>query len=477
MSSDALGFLPRGPFCVVEVGNDWIKVAKVRHGTVESVAAAPFDPVKGDGSAALRTLVAGHGYAGLPAVALVPRQSVNIRMVELPSQDAAEIRDMVDLQATKQTPYTRDEVLVDYRASTSDRHGYTHVTLVIVQRSVLRHRYYLIEEAGLRLVQVSVSSEALLNWTRLAVPASEGTVAVLDVDSACSEVAIVGRAGLIFSRGIQTGSDNLIADPAGSAARLAGEVRRGIDVVRAEVRDLAIGRLVVTGAVPGEGGFVESLSQELGIPCVHRESLAVLRGPLAQVSGPAGRRFSVTAIAGAAAAPAELSFNLIPESVLARATVTARGRQLATMAALILATMVLASLAAMVRHTVASSRLARVEGELSAMKPAVVRTERRREIVEVVRRRQEGRNVPLEVLREVTRAVPQGVSLESVDVSKSQPAVTVAGTAPSIRDIRTMVGNLEQSPFLRDVREGNATTLDKAQRYRFQLVASAEMPQ
>jgi hypothetical protein len=40
--SDALTGLARGPFCVVEVGNEWVKVAKVRHGVVESVAAAPW---------------------------------------------------------------------------------------------------------------------------------------------------------------------------------------------------------------------------------------------------------------------------------------------------------------------------------------------------------------------------------------------------------------------------------------------------
>jgi Tfp pilus assembly protein PilN len=474
MSSDSLTALSRGPFCVVEIGSEWVKVARARHGVVEAVAASPFDSAKGDASAVLRSLVDEHRLTGLPAVALVPRQSVNIRMLELPSQDAAEIRDMVDLQATKQTPYSREEVLVDYRASASDRSGYTHVTLAIVQRSVLRHRYCLLEDAGLKVVQMSVSSEGLLSWARLAVPASEGTVAVLDVDEAGSEVAIVGPAGLLFSRGMQTGADGLNDPAAGLAGRLADEVKRGIDVVRGEMRDLTVGRLVVTGAVRPGGDIVERLSQELGMPCIQRESLSVLRGTQPNIAGPAGRKFSVTALAGAAASPSDLSFNLIPESVLARKTVAVRGRQLAAMAALFLAAMVLGSLAAMVRYADSRERLRRIDEQLSSQKPAVLQTEQRQEIVEVVRRRQQWRDAPLEMLREISRAVPQGVALDSVEINKAQGSIVVAGTAPSMKDIRGLVGSLEQSPIFRDVREGNATTLDKSQRYRFQLVAGAE---
>lgn len=474
MRSDTQPGLAGGPFCAVEVGSEWVKVAKVRHGAVESVAAATFDSVKGDGSAVLRALVEENGFAGLPSVALVPRQSVNIRMLDLPSQEAAEIRDMVDLQATKQTPYTRDEVLVDYRAAASDRPGYTHVVLVIVQRSVLRHRYYMLEEAGLRIAQVSVSSDALLNWTRLAVPAAEGTVAVLDVDAGSSEIAIVGPAGLLFSRGISTGADHLAAGEPQFVERLVEEVKRGMDVVRGEVRDLAIGKLVLTGAVPADGRLAERLSQVLELPCVRRESLSVVGGAPAKVTGPSDRRFSLTAIAGAAASPADLAFNLIPESVLARRIVAVRGRQLATMAALVIAAMVLCSLAVMVRYEADSYRLRGLKAVLNSRKPAVERTERRQEVIEVVRRRQSMRGTPLAMLRDISRVVPQGVALESVDINSAQRQVTVAGTAPSMKDVRGMVGSLEQSGLFHDVREGNATTMDKSQRYRFQLVASTE---
>lgn len=474
MRNESLAGLARGTYCIVEVGSDWVKVAKVRNGTVELVAAAEFDAVKGDGSDVLRTLVGEHRLTGLPSVALVPRQSVNIRMLELPSQDVSEIRDMVDLQATKQTPYSREEVLLDYSAAASDRPGYTHAVLVIVQRSVLRHRYYMLEEAGLRLVQMSVSSEALVNWTRLAVPAPEGVVAVLNVDSGSSEVAIVGPSGLLFSRGIQTGADDLAGGEAGVSDRLVEEVKRGMDVVRGEVRDLAIGRLVVTGAVRPDGGILERLSEVLGVPCLHRESLSVARGMTSGAVQPSTARFSLAALAGAASSPSQLSFNLIPESVLARQTVTVRGRQLAGMVALLIACLVLASLSFMVRYVAGRERLRSLEEAFEARRPAAERTERRREVIEVVQRRQAGRALPLEMLREITQVVAQGVSLDAVDVNKAQGLLAIAGTAQSMKDIRGIVSGLEQSPLFCNVREGNATTLDKSQRYRFQLVASLE---
>jgi Tfp pilus assembly protein PilN len=136
---------------------------------------------------------------------------------------------------------------------------------------------------------------------------------------------------------------------------------------------------------------------------------------------------------------------------------------------------VLGSMAATVRYVAQQRRWEDLKARADARHADVQQTERRQEIAQVVARRQAMRAGPIELLREIHRLAPESVALDLVDVNAEQDQVSVNGTAVSIKDIRGFVGNLEQSSLIRDVKEGNATTLDaKSQRYRFQLAAQIE---
>ena len=66
-------------------------------------------------------------------IIILPRNQVTIRNLELPSVDQDEIRDIINIQTGKQTPFARDEVIEDYRLVGSSRQRYTKVLLAIVQ--------------------------------------------------------------------------------------------------------------------------------------------------------------------------------------------------------------------------------------------------------------------------------------------------------------------------------------------------------
>jgi len=464
-------------FGVIELGNEWIKVARVRRASrgavIEAAGAAPHDLVAGDAPAVLGLLVREHKLAELPIYGLLPRQAVNIRILELPSRDPKEIADMVDLQSTKLTPYTREEALVDYRATPSERAGYTRALLLIVQRSVLRHRYSLLEEAGLRVNQFSVCSEALCNWSRVTLGDLDPAAVVVDIDATGSEVAVVDRCGLRFSRGVLVGAEQL-AGGCGARERLIEEVRRGIDIVKGEVHELTIGRVVLTGAAGVPRDLGADLAKALGIACERQESLTAVKADAQGAE--AAQRVSLTSLAGVALAPAELAFSLVPESAVARMTLSSRAAQLATLAALLMAVLVLGSMAATVRYVSRQRRWDEMKQKLDSRQADVQQTERRQELAQTVARRERVRGGVLALIHEVHRLVPEAaVALDQVDVNAGQDQVSVSGSAASMKDIRGFVGSLEQSALLRDVKEGNATTLDsKTQRYRFQLTAQIE---
>ena len=151
-----------GPSVIVEIGNDWLKMmqsAPSRGGVaVSKLCVENFGSSGADLAKLISRSIKQYKFSRMPVIACLPRQAVNLRMLELPSTDPHEIADMVDLQVGKQTPYSKDEIVSDYKILGSGRSGYSRVMLVIVQRGVLRQRFSVLEEAGVEVQRMSVSS-------------------------------------------------------------------------------------------------------------------------------------------------------------------------------------------------------------------------------------------------------------------------------------------------------------------------------
>ena len=67
----------------------------------------------------------------------IPRHLTTTRNLDLPSANPLEIKDMIELQIGKQTPYASDEVIKDYQILGSNADGYSKVLLVIVHRDIV----------------------------------------------------------------------------------------------------------------------------------------------------------------------------------------------------------------------------------------------------------------------------------------------------------------------------------------------------
>ena len=174
----------------VETGSNWFKIIEAEQLAkglcVSKICLERFEDIGSGLSQSIAAAFKKHKFSNIPVISCVPRQMVNIRMLELPSMDPDEISDMVGFQAGKQTPYSKDEVAFDYKMLESDRDGYTRVLLAIVQRSVLRQRYSLLEEAGIEVARMSVSSEGVLNWYEQAAKGEQqapGASVLVDIDS------------------------------------------------------------------------------------------------------------------------------------------------------------------------------------------------------------------------------------------------------------------------------------------------------
>ena len=476
---------PRKEVLLVEVSNDWIKLvqAELRRGRV-TLSKVHLEPISDDVnvSAAITKALKSGKFSHAKALACLSRQSVNVRLLELPSTDSAEIADMVDLQIGRQTPYSRDEIYSDYKELGYTRQGtYTRVMLAIVQRSIVREKYYQLESAGIEIERMGVSGEGVLSWFRRHLKGQDADKLhfLVDVDSFYSHLLVVYRDKVIFTKSVLVGANALRENRKESVERLCQEIKSARQSCLAEVHGAGFGPLIISGAGVYVDGFAGELTKLLGMKCEAADCLADVKlGSGTNALGEScNQTVSLTGLVGMALCPDLLEFNLVPDVVRDRKGLMSTAFACNRFAALVMTAMVSCSLFGVLAYAFRADQLARLNQTLAKTRPEVTRVQRMIDVIREANRRQKTKFAVINILPTVHQAVPQDVYIESMDIDRDKSRMSLAGTASTFQDIQKLIKNLENSDLFKGVAEEGSATQDNKGRYKFKVVAHFEEEQ
>lgn len=473
----------------VEIGSDWFKILQggqtPRGLQVSRMHLEKFDTAGSGLSKAVASAFKKNKFPGGPVVSCLPRQMVNIRMLELPSVDPGEIDDMVGFQAGKQTPYSKDEIVYDYRIIGGNRDGYTKVMLAIVQRSVLRQRYSILEEAGLEIGRMSVSSEGVLNWYA-SDPSRAGrsdTVVLIDVDTFYSDFMVLSGGVPVFTRSIMTGANHLQSDSGKAVDQFIQEVEQSIQICQGESHDMQVGTIYLTGAGPGISGLCEQINSHLGVPAENLDCMkSVSKLPASpSLKDPVYSAVSLTSLVGMAMNPALLDFNLVPDSVRLRNNLIEKARTLTAFGMIVMFLLVSASMHLTSRLYYKKSRLAALQATMNTLKPDVMELQRKKAIIDVAIKRRETDFAAINLLAELHTCVPDDMYFDSVDFNlnavEDAVEIRLTGTTGVRTDVSTLVRNLEKSRLFRNAQSTSTTKDSRSNRHVFEVTCSVEREQ
>lgn len=439
-----------GTRVAVEVAGGWLKLAEVsvsRRGVrVERVLVEKSGDEEPTADS-VRQFVRQAGVEGQPVVACVPRQAVTVRFIDLPSTSPREVADMIELQIGRQTPYSTEEIVYGYRILSTGREGYTRVMLVIAQRSAIRQRFHLLEEAGLRVHRMSVSSEGLVGWFRRAgAGADAAATLIVDVDAAYSEILVIAGGDVQYSRSILGGAAQVEAD----AERLVQEVERALAAWRGEEHAEVPARILLAGAgaqVPGLAAAIEAACRLPVEAAVYREAF-VSGATLEALSAPAARGVSATAVLGAASGADGLQIDLTPEAVRERERLEDTARLLTRLGMRLMAILMLVAILVLVKLHQKREYLDGLQARTRETLQPVAEIERMQQQTALVKERLDRRNAPLNVLAEVQRLTPDSVYLTLVQTESDR--VVTRGVAEGQSEVFAFVSALESSPLFVD---------------------------
>jgi Tfp pilus assembly PilM family ATPase len=439
----------------VEMGGDWFKFLHVTRTKtdvkVSKLVLKPASELEGLSRADLLKVCGLHGLQKATVIACFPRQMVNVRLFDLPSGDPQEIADMIDLQIARQTPYSREEIVHDYRLIDSERDGYTRVMLMIAQLGQVRQRVRMLEELGLDVEAVTVSTDGWLGAIQAGAdrqPESTGQTAYLDLDSAYGDFMVLQKGLPLFSRSIPVGARDLMADPQKQEEKLLQELSRAMETFRNETPSGDVRRLVLSGAAAWVEGLAERLQEGLKI------AVTVSRSPVRVErlgEDPHLQEVSITGLLGAAAAPGELQVNLIPESVSLRKMLAVKARQTAVAAILVMAILALLSIWAESRMQRREVYLAQLNRMIKETGKAADDIDAMRKKVALVSARLETSMIPLTIVGELHDMLGNRIALSSVEI-KPGDQIVCRGIADAGEDVNQLVKSLEDSLLFKNVK-------------------------
>ena len=374
--------------------------------------------------------------------------------IEIPSIDPQEIREIINLQAGRHTPYSREEVIADYISIGTYKRNYTKILLVIVARSAIKRQVDILNKAGLRLEKVFFAPEGIAWFIHkiLKLETQDFPATVVHIDEGLTDFSIVFRDRAIFSRAIPIGAQNLIIEKDKYELRFGDEIKRSLEGYYNEDIEKAPNMLVLTGAVEELNYLRSDLEGVLNLPVKVMPYLKnlILSERASRVASTT-KRLSFLSVIAPLLAWGELKVDLVPEEIKLRKAVEERGKELVKTGIYILTTLFLLFSIFISKAYFKGLYLKKLNTKYQSLSKEVEQLQSDLNKNLQIKNYLANRGYSLEVLSELYNIIPEDLELNDIKFDE-QGKFSVRGIAESMSTVFSFVENMGKSQYFKDVR-------------------------
>jgi len=228
---------------------------RVRH-SAKGIDVIGFDQVRMDGmdgalAAALKEFAGQHRLEEDTVYTVLPRHDMTARVLVLPSQDPAELDNMVRLSAEEFVPFPVEELVVDQCILQELPDGQARVLAVFAHHEVVETHVGILREAGIEVEQIYLSTACLASAAGAVDGAQvgekgekgekggkgeKGTWALVNLAPGGLEIVVIKDGRLEYGRAVASMQDWDMEGPAAEEAieELAVETRASLTAYRRE---------------------------------------------------------------------------------------------------------------------------------------------------------------------------------------------------------------------------------------------------
>jgi len=393
----------------------------------------------------------------------IPRQLTTTRNLDLPSANPLEIKDMIELQIGKQTPYASDEVIKDYQILGSGADGYSKVLLVIVHRDIVGRYLKILESAGLKAQRVSFGSEGLLNWRNLAYReklAAEKVHILIEVDYDASDFEVVLNDKMVFGRSISLGFSQLPGQLEQWQKKFVEEVNHSIYAYQNEIMGKEIDKIIISQPrLVGDSLDQAVLEKEFGLPVEiidQFKDIPFTEEGVSSYNSLIRTDLSFAGLLGLGLPAVEHKIDLVPQEHQIGKAVKEKGKDLYIMGILLVFILVAFSGVFLGRMYNKERYLGQLKQRLGEIQNKTKELNSMIRGIETIKDRVYTRGMSLNLLYEVHRSVLPEMYLNSVSFDGKQE-LTLRGESNEMSEVFNFVNKLEESTYFQNVKSKYAT--------------------
>lgn len=450
-------------YLTISINDGLIKLAQgSSSGNLEKVARAAFTTTPGGDEAAktLKSLLTSFNRK-LPVLCVVPANAATAKNIEVPSSDPEEIKSIINLQASRHTPYSREEVLISYINLGLNAANNTRLLLVIVHRDVVKERISILERSGLDVDKVLFVPEAQARFYARALNLKRDAPAcgIIDFSLNATNFIVISKASLLFVRSIPIGIKSLVQG-ADAPAKLQEEIKKSMDAFMQEDGNEAPVSYVVTTSQDAVNAVLPVLKEGLKIEFQVKAFSNFIKGPsgvVKKLQSDYGDDSFLDVIAPLSSA-AKSEINLMPDEMVLKKTVDRQSKEAIKtgIAAVIIMVLVIAMIMSNLyfKDTFLNKKL---REQFAPQKAQVQKLEEQMNKAKLVRGYIQGRMVSLDVIHELYTITPHSIYLNNI-VMDEDGTITIDGISDSMSQVFSYVKSLDDSTMFKEAKTKSTST-------------------
>lgn len=402
---------------------------------------------------------------------VVSSQSFISKNVDIPSKDQEEIKKIIDLQAGRFTPYSRDEIVIDcFYMETSEEEHYTNVLLIIMNRKTIQRYYDVLNRTGVQVEKILIASEAMaITYSDLAGSAGREAVGGISIGSDSSDLTIADRGQLVFVRNLPIGTNHFKSNLETAKQSFAAELDKSL----VSYKDQGLGRPLKTFYLAGQGkeiGLSDALLKD-AVPFLNANAITIqlldevqnfqLKEPVTQILQE--KQISFFDLFSAMKTASRLKIDLIPTEIKLKHRFRESGRDIITFGILVMTIFLMFSVFLVSKIYLRKEQIKRLDEKNLASEGEARLLEKTSTKSRVLRELLNTRGKGLYAFEKINAMVGEDIYLSSFSYDK-EGKITFSGTAESMSRVFAFVTELEESNYFKDVKTNQTKSRREGQK-------------
>lgn len=356
----------------------------------------------------------------------IPRSQVSTRHIILPSVNDNEIRKMVEFELNDIFPYRPQELAFDHAITYKNPEGYSEVMLAATRKEITSSHLSVLKEAGLVPDTIEISSISLFNQFLQEKREERLNYLLLNIENYQMDIVHLNQQRLAFSRGVNFNPE---ADMQ--------ELIKTIDTTLTVLRDK--GYQIDTIILSGKGWELEDFAQGLGkvspYPIEIDTTLNAAGGLLLENNARA------------------LRMDIMPNELKIKKNKEKRKRVLIYFTASLLLNVALLANIAFLQVKSKTRYLSALKSEIKKIDTQTSAAQKKMHKIQILRNYLSASRQTLGLFTEVYRLCPEGIFLDSLDISRKKPSegLVIAGRAANSHTVLKFTDALKGSLFITTV--------------------------